>query len=48
MMQWLATLHLHHFGETTSDFPVTAETALGKAMGNLIKAEKSQEVGILH
>ena len=47
MMEWLSTLHLHHFGQISSDRPVTAETALGKAASNLVKAEKSKEVGIL-
>ena len=46
MMQWLQTLHLHHFEEKQTAFPIGAETGVGWAQRNLTMAQV--RLSVLH
>lgn len=42
MLNWLATLHMHHFGVTTAGFRAEAETGVGQANHQVHKLHKLQ------
>ncbi len=46
MLQWLSTLHLHHFDVIQTDLPINAETGQGHAY-NLIQRLKREEQEVI-
>ncbi len=46
MLQWLSTLHLHHFDVIQTDLPINAETGQGHAY-NLIQKLKREEQEVI-